>query len=148
MVRRHGTCSRRLLVTMQPRRLERAPAQALQGPAARPDGHPQWARDLVAESRAAKDAVAQHEAWRLMREATISRRLHQLMLVGFWPLVARFPDFLALNLLKTSHGRDEAINAARAWLARNLRSETRHAEWYLDWAAALGLARDAVLDGT
>ena len=95
-------------------------------------------RDLIAASEPAKDAVARHEAWRLMREGTISLALHRTMLIGFWPLIERFPHFLALNLLKTRYGHDAGVNAARTWLARNLRTEAHHAEWYLDWAAALG----------
>lgn len=109
--------------------------------------YPQWARDLIAESQKAKNTVVQHDAWRLMREGEAGRRLHQIMLIGFWPLIERFPQFLALNLLKTSHGRNAGINAARRWLARNLRTEARHAEWFLDWAEALGVSRDEMFDG-
>lgn len=109
--------------------------------------HPAWVRELLLESTPAREAVAEHDAWRLMREGTIGRPLHRMMLVGFWPLIERFPHFLALNILKTTHGRHPGVDAARVWLARNLRTEARHAEWYLDWAAALGLSRREVLDG-
>jgi pyrroloquinoline quinone (PQQ) biosynthesis protein C len=109
--------------------------------------YPQWARDLLLESQRSRDAVVAHDTWRLMREGEAGRRLHQIMLIGFWPLIERFPSFLALNLLKTSHGRDVGINAARSWLARNLRTEAHHAAWYLDWAEAVGVSRDEMLDG-
>jgi pyrroloquinoline quinone (PQQ) biosynthesis protein C len=116
-------------------------------PAQRIACYPPWLRRLIEESEAAKERVTQHDTWRLMSEGAITPRLHHLMLVGFWPLIEKFPRFLALNLLKTSHGRDSGVNLARSWLARNLRTEERHAEWYLEWAEAAGASRDEVLDG-
>ena len=108
---------------------------------------PRYLQDLVADTAPARRAVTGHEAWRRMCEGTITPREHRNMLVGFWPLIERFPHYLALNLLKTHHGRDRTLNATRAWLARNLRVEQQHAEWYLDWAVAMGVSRDDVLDG-
>jgi len=122
------------------------PSEAVDSPA-RMARYPLWAQDLILESREAKEAVTRHEAWRLMSEGTISRRLHRIMLVGFWPLIEKFPHFLSLNLLKTTQGRDAGVNAARTWLARNLRAEAKHAEWYLDWAEGLGVGRDEMFDG-
>jgi pyrroloquinoline quinone (PQQ) biosynthesis protein C len=114
---------------------------------ARAAGLPSWLQDVVVGTQAERCRVARHEAWQRMRDGTISREAHRNILVGFWPLIERFPQFLALNLLKTRHGRDEAQNAARAWLARNLRVEQKHAGWFLDWGHAFGIDRDAMLDG-
>jgi pyrroloquinoline quinone (PQQ) biosynthesis protein C len=82
-----------------------------------------------------------------MRDGTIGASQQRSMFVGFWPLVERFPHFLALNLLKTSHGESGAVDAARSWLAANLSVEQRHAEWFLDWAEAAGVTRRAMLEG-
>lgn len=108
---------------------------------------PSYLQDLVADTADARRSVAAHEAWRRMREGTITPVQHRNMLVGFWPLIERFPQYLALNILKTTHGRDPGQNAARSWLARNLRVEQQHAEWFLDWCEAAGFARDDVWDG-
>lgn len=114
---------------------------------ARAAGLPSWLQDVVVGTQPERGRVARHAAWQRMRDGTISREAHRNILVGFWPLIERFPQLLALNLLKTRHGRDEAQNAARAWLARNLRVEQKHAGWFLDWGAAFGIARDEMLDG-
>jgi pyrroloquinoline quinone (PQQ) biosynthesis protein C len=109
--------------------------------------YPGWVQDLVNDTETAAARVAGHDVWRLMREGQIASFQHRHLLVGFWPFIERFPQFMALNLLKTSYGRSPAIDAARAWLARNLRQEQKHAEWFLDWAAAAGIPRDEMLDG-
>jgi pyrroloquinoline quinone (PQQ) biosynthesis protein C len=59
----------------------------------------------------------------------------------------RFPQFLALNLLKCSHGSQPALNAARGWLIKNLRIEQRHAEWYRDWAECAGILQKTLFEG-
>ncbi|MEW6269304.1 MAG: iron-containing redox enzyme family protein [Thermodesulfobacteriota bacterium] len=114
---------------------------------ARTSSLPSWLRDVVASVEPAKRRVAEHEVWRRMRAGTITRREQRNVLVGFWPLIERFPGLLALNLVKTSYGRDAGQNAARSWLARNLRTEQKHAEWFLDWAEGCGITRDEMLDG-
>src|SRR5436190_7317507 len=120
-VSRHERCSTIFAVEQDPGMAASSPGTVTRQPA--------WVRELVLETDAARVAVVEHEAWRAMREGTISRPLHRLMLVGFWPLIESFPKFLALNILKTTHGAHPAEDAARFWLARNLRAEARHAEW-------------------
>jgi pyrroloquinoline quinone (PQQ) biosynthesis protein C len=104
-------------------------------------------REIVVGTEAGSVRVADHEVWRRMREGGLTALQHRHLLVGFWPLIERFPQLLALNLLKAPYGRDPGINAARGWLARNLRQEQRHAEWFLDWAEAVGITREEMFDG-
>lgn len=111
------------------------------------DDYAPWIQDLIGESTERRLRVSRHEAWRKMADGSITPLEHRHVLVGFWPLIDRFPQFLALNLLKTCHGRDAALDAARTWLAKNLRVEQKHAEWFLDWAEAFGTPRDEMLDG-
>src|SRR5262245_18057516 len=111
------------------------------------DDYAPWIQDLIGESTERRLRVSQHEAWRKMAEGSITPLEHRHVLVGFWPLIDRFPQFLALNLLKTRHGRDRAVDAARTGQAKNLRVEQKHAEWFLDWAEVFGTPRDEMLDG-
>lgn len=101
--------------------------------------YPQWIQDFVYETHETAHAVANHEAWYRFRDGTIPGSKHHALLIGFWPLIERFPQFLALNLLKCSYGDDPSINSARGWLIKNLRIEQRHAEWYRDWAVSAGI---------
>ena len=111
------------------------------------DGYPSWLQDVIHESTDRRLAVANHELWRGMAEGTVAPHAHRNLVVGFWPLVDCFPQFLALNLLKTNTCRDAAINGSRAWLSKNLQIEQRHAQWFLDWGEAFGTPRDEMFDG-
>ena len=108
--------------------------------------YPQWLQDVVLETQEAADSVVHHEAWYHFHDGTISRSRHQALLIGFWPLIERFPQFLALNLLKCSYGTDSTLNGARGWLIKNLRIEQRHAEMYRDWSECAGIPRKTLYE--
>lgn len=103
--------------------------------------YPQWLQDVVLETHKAAESVVHHEAWYCFSDGTIPESKHQALLIGFWPLIERFPQFLALNLLKCSYGADSTLNSARGWFIKNLRIEQRHAEMYRDWSECAGIPR-------
>ena len=109
--------------------------------------YPQWIQDLVEETQKTAKAVAHHEAWYRFSDGTIPQNKHHTLLIGFWPLIERFPQFLALNLLKCSYGSNPVLNASRGWLIKNLRIEQRHAEMYRDWSECAGIPRPTLYDG-
>lgn len=111
------------------------------------DRYPQWLKDVVHETSPHAQVVAHHEAWYRFSDATIPEEQHHALLIGFWPLIERFPQFLALNLLKCAYGEDAGLNKARGWLIKNLRIEQRHAEWYRDWAQSSGISRNKLYLG-
>lgn len=111
------------------------------------DRFPPWLKDIVRETQPRAHAVAHHEAWYRFSDGTIPEARHHALLIGFWPLIERFPQFLALNLLKCVYGGDATLNKARGWLIKNLRVEQRHAEWYRDWAQCAGIAREDLYHG-
>ena len=108
---------------------------------------PSWLAEVVEETKPQAKTVANHEAWKRFSDGSITQSKHHALLHGFWPLIERFPQFLALNLLKCSYGTSSAINAARGWLIKNLRIEQRHAEWYRDWAECSGIPRSTLFNG-
>ena len=109
--------------------------------------YPQWIQDMVGETQKAAHAVAHHEAWYRFSDGTIPQTKHHALLIGFWPLIERFPQFLALNLLKCSYGGNSTLNAARGWLIKNMRIEQRHAEMYRDWSECAGIPRVSLFEG-
>ena len=108
---------------------------------------PLWLAQVVEDTKPKAQAIAQHEAWKQFSAATITQEKHHVLLSGFWTLIERFPQFLALNLLKCSYGSDSGMNAARGWLIKKLRIEQRHAEWYRDWAELSGISRSKLYEG-
>ena len=119
----------------------------LAGPLTSLTSYPQWAQDVVADCAVAKQTVVGHEMWQLMREVRLDQSSTANFLVGIWPVIERFPAYMALSLLKTRFGRSAGDDMARRWLVRNIRVEQNHAEYWLKWAEGEGVARDDVLNG-
>ncbi|GAB2549793.1 TenA family transcriptional regulator [Rhodanobacter koreensis] len=109
--------------------------------------YPQWAQDMVADCESTKQSVVQHELWSMMSNGTLDRAGTVNFMTGIWPVIERFPAYMALSLLKTRYGRSPGDNLARRWLVRNIRVEQNHAEYWLHWAEGAGVSRDEVLLG-
>jgi pyrroloquinoline quinone (PQQ) biosynthesis protein C len=117
------------------------------GPINELNSYPTWAQDMVAACDGAKKEVVQHELFAMMREAQLSVESTANFMVGIWPVIERFPGYMAASLMKTRYGRSDGDNMARRWLVRNIRVEQNHAEYWLDWADGAGVPRERVLDG-
>ncbi|RUL66654.1 TenA family transcriptional regulator [Dyella dinghuensis] len=109
--------------------------------------YPTWAQDLVTHCEETKQGVIGHGIWTMMREARLDAQATRDFMVGVWPVIERFPAYMAQNLLKTRYGRSQGENMARRWLVRNIRVEQNHADYWLNWAEGAGVSRDDVLNG-
>lgn len=109
--------------------------------------YPAWAQDLVAACAPARHRVAQHELFRRMRDAALSASQVSTFLVGVWPVIEQFPQYMAQNLLKVQFGRSRGHDEARRYLIRNIRVEQNHADHWLEWAQASGVTREHLLHG-
>ncbi len=117
------------------------------GPLMELSSYPQWAQDMVAECADAKRAVVEHELWEAMCSGTLGASGTANFMIGIWPVIERFPGYMAMSLLKTRYGRSPGDDLARRWLVRNIRVEQNHAEYWLHWAEGAGVPRDQVLHG-
>lgn len=117
------------------------------GPLMDVSSYPRWAQDMVMSTEDAKRQVVNHEIWPAMCEGRLGAEGTRHFMVGVWPVIERFPGYMALNLLKTRFGRSVGDNMARRWLVRNIRVEQNHAEHWLNWAEGAGVAREEVLKG-
>jgi pyrroloquinoline quinone (PQQ) biosynthesis protein C len=117
------------------------------GPIDRLSSYPAWAQDMVGACESAKREVVQHELFAMMCDGTLSYESTASFMVGIWPVIERFPGYMAASLMKTRYGRSEGDNMARRWLVRNIRVEQNHAEYWLDWAEGAGVSREKVLSG-
>lgn len=109
------------------------------GPLKDVESYPQWTRDLVQACSSAREAVRGHAFYQRMRDAQLSSATLRTYLIGGWPVVEQFPQYMALNLLKTRFGRSAGEDLARRWLMRNIRVELNHADHWLHWASAYGI---------
>jgi pyrroloquinoline quinone (PQQ) biosynthesis protein C len=117
------------------------------GPLTELSSYPQWAQDMVGECDVVKKTVVDHELWDVMRDSEPNHECTVNFMVGIWPVIERFPGYMAQSLLKTRYGRSDGDNLARRWLVRNIRVEQNHAEYWLNWAEGAGVARERVLSG-
>lgn len=109
--------------------------------------YPKWAQDMVAQCADAKRDVVEHKLWDVMRERHMNDESTRNFMIGIWPVIERFPGYMAHSLLKTRFGRSAGDDMARRWLVRNIRVEQNHAEYWLQWAEGAGIAREEVLNG-
>lgn len=131
--------------TAQPQEKEMNQSFELAGPLTSLSSYPSWMQDIVAECAAGKEKCVTHELFQLMRVAELDQNSTANFLIGIWPVIERFPGYMALSLLKTRFGRSPADDLARRWLVRNIRVEQNHAEYWLKWAEGEGIARNDVL---
>lgn len=109
--------------------------------------YPEWARDLVADCAEARDKVVGHEFFRQMRDNRLSRQQAYTFLVGGFPVIEQFPQYMAQNLLKVKYGQGRGHDMARRYLIRNIRVEQNHADHWVEWAAACGISQDELIWG-
>ncbi len=117
------------------------------GPLQELGSYPQWAQDMVEACEDARRSVVTHELWDRMREDRIEAVSTRNFMIGIWPVIERFPGYMAQSLLKTQYGRSPGDDMARRWLVRNIRVEQNHAEYWLHWAVGAGIPREDVLSG-
>lgn len=117
------------------------------GPLTELGSYPQWAQDMVAECDHVKQSVVNHELWSMMRDGELDETGTANFMTGLWPVIERFPAYMARSLLKTRYGRSRGDDLARRWLVRNIRVEQNHAEYWLNWADGAGVSREQVLNG-
>ncbi|HEU4857159.1 MAG TPA: iron-containing redox enzyme family protein [Rhodanobacteraceae bacterium] len=117
------------------------------GPLTELSSYPQWAQDMVGECDPVKQTVVDHELWGAMCGGKLDRACTANFMVGIWPVIERFPGYMAHSLLKTRYGRSEGDDLARRWLVRNIRVEQNHAEYWLNWAEGAGIPREELLGG-
>ena len=94
------------------------PRFQLSGPLTEISSYPQWAQDMVADCDRVKRTVTDHELWDRMRTNTLGVDGMANFMIGIWPVIERFPGYMAQSLLKTRFGRSEGDNLARRWLDR------------------------------
>lgn len=117
------------------------------GPVTELSSYPQWAQEMVAECDRVKQTVVDHQLWDVMCDAEPRPDCTARFMVGIWPVIERFPAYMAQSLLKTRYGRSAGDDLARRWLVRNIRVEQNHAEYWLHWAEGAGVPRTDVLEG-
>ena len=70
------------------------------GPLMELSSYPGWAGQLVADCAADRARVTGHVLFQRMRDATLPYPVMRHFLIGVWPVIEQFPQYMAFNLLK------------------------------------------------
>ena len=106
--------------------------------------YPRWVQDVVAETQSAREAVVGHPLFAAMRNNQLGDREMRAFLVNGWPVIDQFPQYMGMNLRKLGPKETPGTRMARRYLTRNIRIEQNHADYWVDWAAAHDVSREAM----
>jgi pyrroloquinoline quinone (PQQ) biosynthesis protein C len=109
--------------------------------------YPLWLQDIVEACGEARRNVIEHDLFRSMRDGALSAAAMRSFMVGVWPVIEQFPQYMAMNLLKVQYGQAPGHEMGRKYLIRNIRVEQNHVEYWIDWAQAHGISREELLFG-
>jgi pyrroloquinoline quinone (PQQ) biosynthesis protein C len=98
--------------------------------------NPPWIDEMMVRQRPAWDGVAGCTPFRLTAEGPFPERTWRRIIQEFWCVVEAFPKYMGLTLAKTTYGKSPRDYLVRDWLIGNIRIESMHAGWYIDWARA------------
>ena len=109
--------------------------------------YPLWVREVVADVQGLKASVTGHRLFRQMRDAVLPAYAAANFLIRVWPVIEQFPQYMGRNLAKLQYGKP-GHDLARVFLTRNVRVEQSHADYWVVWAEASGVPREALLRGS
>ncbi len=101
--------------------------------------YPIWLQRVVRETHADKMRIVNHELFALMRDARLPTSAMRRFLMGAWPTIQNFPQFMAMSLKKVNAGDGAGEDLARRYLIQNIRVEQKHVEHWVEWAGSVGL---------
>jgi pyrroloquinoline quinone (PQQ) biosynthesis protein C len=109
--------------------------------------YPRWLQHVVMSTAPDKARVAHHELFTLLRDARLPSVAMRKFLIGAWPTIEQFPQFMAMNLKKLSFGDSPGADLARRYLIHNIRVEQKHADHWVDWARSVDLTPEDLKSG-
>jgi len=109
--------------------------------------YPAWTRELVEACSDSKQRIVKHELFKVMRDASLDAATARRFLIGVWPVIEQFPQYMAINLLKIRYGEHPGQEMARRYLIRNIRVEQSHADYWVAWAQASGVSMAELIEG-
>lgn len=102
--------------------------------------HLAWTTQMLNRLRPAWDGVLDSRLFASTQPGALSEEAWRRTILEFFCVVESFPKYMGVTLAKTTFGQSPKDELARSWLIGNIKVEARHAEWYIDWAAAHGIS--------
>lgn len=107
--------------------------------------HPAWMEEMISRQLPVWERVTNNPVFQVTATGEFPEQTWRSIILEFWCVVEAFPKYMGLTLAKTTFGRSPRDYLAREWLIGNIRVESMHAAWYLDWARAHDISEAALL---
>lgn len=102
--------------------------------------HNEWSQAFWDQLSPIKERISRHPFFVRFASGQLTPECVRYALLNFYPLVACFPSYMALNLAKATDFHLPGVTDTRTWLIQNIKVEERHLFWYQDWAIGFGLS--------
>jgi pyrroloquinoline quinone (PQQ) biosynthesis protein C len=108
--------------------------------------HPEWVEMMIARLAPDWSAVREAPLFEATEHGSFPEKSWRRTLLDFFCVVEAFPKYMGVALAKTTFGKTPGDVLARDWLIGNIRTEALHAQWYVEWAEALGIGYQELVD--
>ena len=107
--------------------------------------HPMWVTTMIANVAPEWTGVLKAPIFQVTAHESFPTEVWRRSIPEFFCLVEAFPKYMGAYLARTTFGKTPGDILARDWLIGNIRTEALHAQWYIDWAMALGVECDEIV---
>jgi pyrroloquinoline quinone (PQQ) biosynthesis protein C len=107
--------------------------------------NPSWVDQMITRQQPAWSRATENALFRATAAGEFPERTWRRFILEFWCVVEAFPKYMGLTLAKTTYGKSPRDYLARDWLIGNIRVESMHAAWYIEWARAHDISEAALL---
>ncbi|MBC6459389.1 TenA family transcriptional regulator [Actinomadura sp. HBU206391] len=107
--------------------------------------HPEWVEAMTANLAPEWTGVLKSPLFAATTQEPFPAGVWRGVLLEFFCVVEAFPKYMGAYLARTTFGQKPGDILARDWLIGNIRTEALHAQWYIDWGAALGISYEEMV---
>jgi pyrroloquinoline quinone (PQQ) biosynthesis protein C len=107
--------------------------------------HPAWVETMIANISPEWNGVLKAPLFAATTQESFPEGAWRASLPEFFCIIEAFPKYMGAYLARTTFGQRPGDILARDWLIGNIRTEALHAQWYVDWGAALGISYDEMV---
>jgi pyrroloquinoline quinone (PQQ) biosynthesis protein C len=106
---------------------------------------PAWVENMISNLKLDLTGVLESPLFEATAHGTFPEGAWRRVLLEFFGVVEAFPRYMGAYLARTTFGKRPGDILARDWLIGNIRTEALHAQWFIDWAGALGVTEDEMI---
>jgi pyrroloquinoline quinone (PQQ) biosynthesis protein C len=107
--------------------------------------HPSWVTGMLGRLTDSWQGVLASPVFTDTANFGVDDAVWRRVVCEFFCVVEAFPKYMGSYLARTTFGVRPGDLLARNWLIGNIRTEAKHAQWFLDWGVGLGLEPSEII---